>query len=378
MALRFKRCFGSGTAKFGVTGGNRQAITVHMTEDLITTVEGKAARLRLNRPKALHALTAAMCEAAIEALLAWRENPAVEVVLIDHAEGRGFCAGGDIRMLAESGATDGVKAREFFHTEYRLNHLLFTYAKSTVAFMDGITMGGGVGLSLPCKYRVATEHTRFAMPETGIGLFPDVGGGWYLSRLPGRAGQFLALTGARIDGAECLALGLATHYLSSEALEEVKAKIAADPQSIEAILDEASVEPPEARIMGNLEKIDRLFASDRYEDILAALAADGSEWAQKELATLHTKSPQTCKVSLYLLAQGARQTDFAEEMVVEYRVGAHVVQRHDFLEGVRAVIVDKDNDPKWNPATAEDVSDHLIDQIFAPLNADEEWTPLSF
>lgn len=347
-----------------------------MTDELLTAIDSKAARLRLNRPKALHALTTAMCEASIEALLEWREDPAVEVVLIDHAEGRGFCAGGDIRMLAESGAGDGVKAREFFHTEYQLNHLLFTYAKPTVAFMDGITMGGGVGLSLPCKYRVATEYTRFAMPETGIGLFPDVGGGWYLSRLPGRAGQFLALTGARIDGAECLALGLATHYLPSEALEDVKAKIAADPQAIAAILDEASIEPPEARIAGNLETIDRLFASDRYEDILAALEEDGSEWAQKELAALHTKSPQTCKVSLYLLAQGAQQTDFADEMIVEYRVGAHVVQRHDFLEGVRAVIVDKDNAPQWNPATAEGVTGHLIDQIFAPLNADEEWAPL--
>jgi len=347
-----------------------------MTNEILSPIEGKAARLRLNRPKALHALTTAMCEASIEALLKWHEDPAVEAVLIDHAEGRGFCAGGDIRMLAESGAGDGVEAREFFHTEYQLNHLLFTYAKPTIAFMDGITMGGGVGLSLPCKYRVATEYTRFAMPETGIGLFPDVGGGWYLSRLPGRAGQFLALTGARIDGAECLALGLATHYVPSEALEDVKAKIVADPQAIEVILDDASVEPPEARITGNLEKIDRLFASDRYEDILAALETDGSEWAQKELTTLHTKSPQTCKVSLYLLAQGARQTDFAEEMLVEYRVGAHVVQRHDFLEGVRAVIVDKDNTPQWNPATAEDVTDHLIDQIFAPLSDNEEWTPL--
>ncbi|MEM8697230.1 MAG: enoyl-CoA hydratase/isomerase family protein [Pseudomonadota bacterium] len=347
-----------------------------MTEELLTRIDGKAARLRLNRPKALHALTTAMCEAAIDALMAWREDLSVEAVLIDHAEGRGFCAGGDIRMLAESGAADGVKAREFFHTEYRLNHLLFTYAKPTVAFMDGITMGGGVGVSLPCRYRVATQHTRFAMPETGIGLFPDVGGGWYLSRLPGRTGQFLALTGARIDGAECIALGLATHYLPSESLDEVKAKIADDPQAIAAILEDASVEPPEARITANREKIDRLFASDRYEDILAALEEDGSEWAQQELATLRTKSPQTCKVSLYLLWQGARQEDFADEMRVEYRVGAHVVQRHDFLEGVRAVIVDKDNDPKWNPATPEQVSDHLIDQIFAPLSPDEEWKPL--
>ncbi len=347
-----------------------------MTDELLTSIDGKAGRLRLNRPKALHALTTAMCEAIIEALQKWRGDPAVEAVIIDHAEGRGFCAGGDIRMLAESGAKDGKEAREFFHTEYRMNHLLFTCAKPTVAFMDGITMGGGVGISQPCKYRVATENTKFAMPETGIGLFPDVGAGWYLSRLPGRVGQFLALTGARIEGAECLALGLATHYLPGEALEDAKAKIADDPQHIPADLDRLAIEPPPARIEENREKIDRLFASDRYEDILAALEEDGSEWAQKELETLKTKSPQTCKVALHLLKLGARHKDFAEEMMVEYRVGAHVVQRHDFLEGVRAVIIDKDNAPQWNPATPEEATDGLITEIFSPLSPEDEWTPL--
>lgn len=347
-----------------------------MTDELIAEAEGRAGRLRLNRPGALHALTTDMCCAMIEALEQWRGDPAIEIVLIDHAEGRGFCAGGDIRMLAESGAKNGQRAREFFFTEYRMNHLLFTYAKPTAAFMDGITMGGGVGISQPCRYRIATENTRFAMPETGIGLFPDVGGGWYLSRLPGRTGQFLALTGARIDGAECFELGLATHYLPAEALEDVKARLASAPSDAGAILAASSVDPPEARIAANREKIDRLFASDRYEEILAALEADESDWAAKELETLGTKSPQTCKVALRLLKQGRKHSDFAEEMRVEYRVASHVVQRHDFLEGVRAVIVDKDNAPQWNPATAEGVSDGLIDQIFAPLPEGEEWTPL--
>ncbi len=346
-----------------------------MSPDVLTIVTGHAGRLRLNRPAAIHALNLDMCQAMLAALEAWAGNDAVEAVMIDHAEGRGFCAGGDIRMLAESGAKDGVEARAFFHEEYRLNHRLFTYAKPTVAFMDGITMGGGVGLSLPCRYRVATEHTRFAMPETGIGLFPDVGGGWYLARLPGRTGQFLALTGARIDGAECLALGLATHYLPSASLDEAKAQIAAEPGAIGRILDGLSVTPPPARITANREAIDRLFASDRYEDILAALAADPSEWAAKELATLGTKSPQTCKVALRELAEGGRMTDFAAEMTQEYAIGARVVQMHDFLEGVRAVIIDKDNAPRWRPGRAEEVSDALIDTIFAPLPADQAWTP---
>ncbi|MCJ8156541.1 enoyl-CoA hydratase/isomerase family protein [Sphingomonas sp. LaA6.9] len=346
-----------------------------MTDELIISSEGRAGRVSLNRPKAIHALTTAMCSGIIDALEMWREDEEVEILLFDHAEGRGFCAGGDIRMLAESGATDGVEARRFFHTEYRMNHRLFAYAKPTVAFMDGITMGGGVGIALPCKYRVATENTRFAMPETGIGLFPDVGGGWHLSRLPGRVGQFLALTGARIDGAECLSLGLATHYLSAEALEDAKARIAADPSRVEGILGQLSVTPPPAKIEESRIAIDRLFAADRLEDIYAALEADGGDWALKELATLRTKSPQTMKVSLRLLREGALMQNFADEMRQEYAVGAHVVQRHDFLEGVRAVIVDKDNAPKWNPETPEGVTDHMLDTIFAPLSEDEAWTP---
>ena len=342
----------------------------------MTEADGHAGRIRLNRPKALHALTTSMCSDMIAALLEWRDDPAIGCVLLDHAEGRGFCAGGDIVMLRDSGAGDGKAARAFFREEYRLNHLLFTYAKPTIAFMDGITMGGGVGLSQPCRYRIATEQTRFAMPETAIGLFPDVGGGWYLSRLPGRTGQFLALTGARLDGAECLHLGLATHYIPSFALDDVKARILAEPQRIEAILDESSAPAPEARIAGNREAIDRLFASDDYEDILEALAADGSDWAEKELATLHGKSPQACKVSLRILYDGALFQDFADEMRQEYAVATRVVQRHDFVAGVKALLIDKDREPRWEPATPEGVTDHMLDTIFAPMSEGEEWTPL--
>jgi enoyl-CoA hydratase len=345
--------------------------------DVLTPIEGKAGRIRLNRPQAIHALTRDMCSDMTETLVAWRSDPAIEAVMIDHAEGRGFCAGGDVRMLAESGAGDGADARAFFFVEYRLNHLIFTYAKPTIAFMDGITMGGGVGISQPCRYRIATENTRFAMPETTIGLFPDVGGGWYLSRLPGRIGQFLALTGARLDGAECHHLGLATHYLPGEALAAVKERIAAEPQRIEAILEEASIAPPPARIAGNRARIDAAFASDRFEDVLSALEADGSDWARAELETLSCKSPQACKVSLRLLSDGARMQDFADEMRQEYAVAAHVVQRHDFVEGVRSLLIDKDNQPRWEPESPDRVTDHMIDTIFAPMPDGQEWTPLS-
>jgi enoyl-CoA hydratase len=347
-----------------------------MSSEIITQVDGQAGRIRLNRPQAIHALTRPMCSEMIAALLDWRADANVKAVLIDHAEGRGFCAGGDVRMIAESGADDGADARAFFHEEYRLNHLLFTYAKPTVAFMDGITMGGGVGISQPCEFRVATENTRFAMPETAIGLFPDVGGGWYLPRLSGRVGQYIALTGARLDGADCLYLGIATHYISATDLEGVKARIAEHPERIGGILGEAAAAPPEAKIAEHFGRINKAFASDRLEDILAALAADGSVWAHAELATLRSKSPQACKVSLRLLADGARMADFADEMRQEYAVACKVVQRHDFIEGVRAVLVDKDNRPRWNPGHPEDVTDHMIDTIFAPLPADEQWTPL--
>ena len=347
-----------------------------ITDELIVRHEGAAGFLTLNRPKAIHALSQAMDHAMTKALLAWRDDPAVKVIIIDHSEGRGFCAGGDIAFLRDSALNDGgVSGLQFFYEEYQLNHLLMTYPKPVVAFVDGIVMGGGVGISQPAKFRVATEHTRFAMPETGIGLFPDVGGGWHLSRLPGRIGQFLALTGARLDGAECLWAGLATHYLQSTDLAEAKERLIAghEPGGVLAAL---ASKAPEERIEANAGLIARHFASDRYEDILASLDADDSEWAAKERATLRTKSPQTCKVALRQLHDSLTCEDFAANMVMEYRIAARVLTRPDFAEGVRAVIIDKSNDPMWNPATPEEVSDALIDSIFAPLAPDQEWKPL--
>jgi enoyl-CoA hydratase len=348
-----------------------------MTDHVHIHTHGRAGHISLNRPKALHALTLDMCHAMSAALGQWAEDDAVEAVLLDHAEGRGFCAGGDINLLRDSALNDGgISGRKFFHDEYQLNHLMFAYSKPIVAFMVGVTMCGGVGISQPARFRVATEHTRFAMPETGIGLFPDVGGGWYLSRLAGRLGQFLALTGARLDGAECLWAGLATHYLPSEKLAEAKARIAEHPDRIAGILSELSVTPPPARIEENVDRIAHHFRSDRLEEILASLEADDGEWAMKELATLHSKSPQTCKVALRQLAEAEKLDDFADEMRMEYRIASRVLLRPDFAEGVRAVIVDKTGDPKWNPATPEGVTDELIDAIFTPLPDTEEWKPL--
>ncbi|WP_420139377.1 enoyl-CoA hydratase/isomerase family protein [Sphingomonas sp.] len=347
-----------------------------VSNDVVTLVEGKVGRLRLNRPQAIHALTEPMCAAMVDAVIAWRADPAVELILLDHAEGRGFCAGGDVRAVAESGQGDGVAARAFFHREYQLNHLLFTSAKPIVSFMDGIVMGGGVGIALPARYRIATERTKFAMPEATIGLYPDVGGGWYLSRLPGQLGAYLALTAARLDGADAVAVGLATHYIPSDRLDAVKAALAADPQAIETILSDAATPPPEAPILAQRADIDRLFAAPELEDIIAALETDGGDWTRDVLAGLRTKSPLSCKIALRLLRDAAVRTDFADEMRAEYGLSAHVCQRHDFIEGVRALLIDKDNAPRWDPATPEGVTDTVLDTIFAPLPEGEAWEPL--
>jgi enoyl-CoA hydratase len=347
-----------------------------MTDEVLTRIEGAVGRITLNRPQALHALTTAMCRAMTEALLAWRDDSAVELVLLDHSGERGFCAGGDIRMLAASGAADGRAAREFFFVEYRLNHLLFEYPKPVVAIMDGVTMGGGVGLSAPARYRVATERTTYAMPETGIGLFPDVGGGWFLPRMPDHIGLWLALTGARIKAADCELVGVATDYVESARITDLKTAIIADPGAIETLLTEFEGDAGRPPLAQHQDEIDHIFAAGSVEEIIAGLRATDTDWARDQLKVLAAKSPQTMKVAFRQLRLGAQARSFAENMAMEYRIGARVVRKPDFIEGVRAVIVDKDNAPRWSPPTPEAVSEALLDEIFAPLPSGEEWSPL--
>jgi len=353
--------------------------------DILTSAANGLGHITLNRPAALHALTTHMCANMIQALLAWRDDPSIHAILLDHAPGtRGFCAGGDIRMIADSGAGDGAEARRFFHTEYRLNHLLFHYPKPVVALIDGVTMGGGVGISMPARFRIATENTTYAMPETGIGLFPDVGGGWYLPRKPGAIGMWLALTGARLKAADCLIAGIATHYMPTEILSAARAQIAGAAQTHDAekalasgldALSESAGKPKELTD-DNIARINRIFTLDSVEAIFTALEADGSDWADAQLATLRTKSPQTLKVTFRQLREGAKMPSFTDEMRSEYRIASRVSSRHDFQEGVRAVVIDKDNKPAWNPATLEAVTNATLDEIFAPLPAGEEWSPL--
>lgn len=343
--------------------------------EVITRIDNGVGRITLNRPKAIHALNRAMCGAMTEALLAWRGDATVQSVLIDHAGERGFCAGGDIRMIAESGAGDASEAKAFFMAEYRLNDLMFDYPKPITAIVDGIVMGGGVGISEPAAIRVATERTTYAMPETGIGLFPDVGGGWFLPRLPGQTGVWLALTGTRLKAQQTIELGIHTHYVPSENIGALKADLLTGASPIEAVGKHDM--PISPGFTFERAAIDRLFAFDTVEEIFEALHADGSEWALAQLAILKTKSPQSLKVTLRQLRTGAMMNSFADNMAMEYALGGRVVRTHDFQEGVRAVIVDKDNAPKWSPADLSGVTDETLDALFAPLPENEKWTPLA-
>ncbi len=339
--------------------------------EVIARVEGAAGRLTLNRPRVLNALTEDMCEAVCGALRAWRQDPAVELVLIDHAGERGFCAGGDIRVVAERGQSDAGEARRFFATEYRMNELLFRYPKPVVAVMDGITMGGGVGISMPASHRIATERTLWAMPEADIGLFPDVGGGWYLPRLPGESGAWLALTGARLKAADCCALGIATGYVPSARIEDLKRSLTSGRLDLAAF----EADPGPSPLAERRSAIDGMFAHNTMERIIDALAQDGSDWAMAQRDLLVRKCPTTLKVALRLIREGAGRPSFAEEMQVEYGLAVRMTRRHDFIEGVRAVLVDKDNAPRWSPAGLAGVTDDLLDEIFAPLPPQEAWTP---
>ena len=341
--------------------------------EVIVRIEGAAGRLTLNRPRALNALTAGMCETINEALLGWLQDDKVQLVLIDHAGERGFCAGGDIRKVAVSGQGDGVEARRFFTTEYRMNELLFRYPKPVVAIMDGITMGGGVGISMPASIRVATERTLWAMPEGDIGLFPDVGGGWHLARMPGQTGAWLALTGARLKADDGCALGIATHYLPSQRVEALKAALV-EGRGVRESLAALTTDPGPSPLADYREQLDRLFDGGSIEEIMEALEQGGG-WARAQAAILDRKCPTTLKVALRLIREGARRTSFAKEMAVEYRLAVRMTRRHDFIDGVRAVIVDKDNAPRWEPRTLAGVTEELLDELFSPLPADEEWTP---
>ena len=351
-------------------------MTLSSAPEVDARVENYVGRITLNRPQALHALTAPMCLAITEALVAWRSDPRIDLVLIDHAGERGFCAGGDIRAMAKAGASDPDAGAAFFFAEYQMNALLQAYPKPVAAIMDGVTMGGGVGLSAYCTYRIATERTLWAMPETGIGLFPDVGTGWLLPGLPGEFGTWLALTGARLKAADLFFLKLCTHHVPAARIEALKAALLANPLEARRILMRFHDDPGLAPLSGKQSALDALFGHDTVEAIIAALEA-GSSWAQEQAAVLATKSPTSMKVALRELRQAREMSSFVDEMTVEYRLACRIICTPDFQEGVRAVVIDKDNAPRWSPARLEDVTEAMLDALFARFTDRPKWTPIN-
>lgn len=345
--------------------------------DICFDIDGSLARILLDRPKALNALTPDQIRAIAPRLAAWAEAPAVGTVVIEGAGERAFCAGGDIRKLYDTGrAGDHAALAEFYRDEYRLNRRIKTYPKPYVALIDGITMGGGVGLSVHGSFRVATERTLFAMPETGIGFFPDVGGTFFLPRCPGRVGLYLGLTGARVKAADLLYAGIATHHVPSGRIAALKAELAAlpaaaaDRDAVAAVIDRFHEDPGPAPLADLQPTIDRLFAAGSVAEILAALdaAAADDPWAAETRAVLAGRSPTALLVTFEQIRRGA-ELSFDAAMALEFRMAQHLIVAGDFYEGVRAVIIDKDNRPAWTPARLDEVDPSMIERCFGPAPA---------
>ena len=343
--------------------------------ELITRVEGRAGWITLNRPRQINALNTAMCQGVVDALIAWRNDPAVAIIIIDHAGERGFCAGGDIRVVSESGTADGALARGFFSAEYRMNELMFRYPKPIAVFMDGITMGGGVGISMPGRYRFATEKTVWAMPEGDIGFFPDVGEGWYLPRLPGHVGTWLGLTGARLKAADVLELGIATHYIESANVAALKNDLANAHTTFDSLLAPCKCTPGPAPVAAQRDRIEKYYTLPSVERIVAALGATSSPECLMERDALLKKCPMSLKVTLRLLRSPPRR--FVDNMIEEYKIAVRMTMRPDFREGVRAVLIDKDNKPRWQPPTLAEVTEEMVEGIFADLPPGQQWTPVA-
>ena len=355
-----------------------------MSDEIILERKGRVGSVTLNRPKALNALTQPMVLDLDARLKEWAEDASIAAVVVRGAardDGRvPFCAGGDIRLLyGEQDDPERDFATVFYAQEYRLNTLVFRYPKPYVALIDGVVMGGGVGISIHGSHRVMTERALFAMPETGIGLFPDVGATYFLPRLRGKAGLYLGLTGSRIGAADSLYLGLATHVVASDALQALDETLLATDLSgdahaaIDRVLAESAADLGPAPLAAHQAAIDRCFDAGSVEEIVANLEAEGSDWAEETRATLAQKSPTSLKVTYRQLTEHGER-DFEEAMALEYRLAMHCNLGVDFFEGIRAQIVDKDRNPAWRPARLEDVTAAAVDAYFEePPKGDMTW-----
>ncbi len=352
-----------------------------MNADILFSRINEWGVVTLNRPDALNALTWDMVKALRAQLIAWERDAGVRAVLVKGAGEKAFCAGGDIRWLYDNARKDPAGACEFFREEYRLNALVHHFTKPYVALIDGIVMGGGVGVSVHGDFRVAGDRTLFAMPETGIGLFPDVGGGHFLPRLHDGLGLYYGLTGARAKAADCMAAGVATHYVPSTEMFHLERELMGlsfgshAHADIEAVLDGYAGDPGEAHVNQIRPALKQLFEGHaRFDAFFAALQADGHDVAGDMLRILSRMSPTSLKLTFEQLRRGAL-LDFDEGMKMEFRMVRRVMEGRDFFEGVRAAIIDKDKNPRWSPATLEEVSDGDIARYFEPLGAAELQLP---
>ncbi|XP_038645080.1 3-hydroxyisobutyryl-CoA hydrolase, mitochondrial isoform X1 [Scyliorhinus canicula] len=338
---------------------------------------GCAGIITLNRPKALNALNLSMIRQIYPKLKEWEQDNETSLVIIKGAGEKAFCAGGDIRAVTEAGKVGDRLAEDFFREEYILNNAIGNCQIPYVALIDGVTMGGGVGLSVHGHFRVATEKTLFAMPETGIGLFPDVGGGFFLPRLQGKLGLYLALTGFRIKGRDVHQAGIATHFVMSEKIPDLERDLVSlKSPSKEDVADLLNSYHFKCKsddkfvLAEHMDKINRLFKTNNVEEILQNLKRDASPFALQHLETLKKMSPTSMKITFQQLEEGATK-NLSEVLVMEYRLSQACMKGHDFYEGVRAVLIDKDQSPKWKPATLEEVTEEYLKSCFKPLGNKE-------
>ncbi|KAL1202629.1 3-hydroxyisobutyryl-CoA hydrolase 1 [Cardamine amara subsp. amara] len=341
--------------------------------------------LTLNRPKQLNALSFDMISRLLQLFLAYEEDPTVKLVILK-GQGRGFCAGGDVaavvRHIQQGNWRLGAK---FFSDEYILNYTMATYSKPQVSILNGIVMGGGAGVSVHGRFRIVTENTVFAMPETALGLFPDVGASYFLSRLPGFFGEYVGLTGARLDGAEMLSCGLATHFVPSARLSALEADLcrvgSSDPIFVSTILDAYAQHPllKQQSVYHRLDVIDRCFSKRTVEEIISALESEATireadGWFSATVQTLKKASPASLKISLRSIREGRLQ-GVGQCLIREYRMVCHVMKGEiskDFVEGCRAILMDKDKNPKWEPRRLEDMKDNMVEQYFKKVEEEEE------
>ena len=341
-----------------------------MEEEIRFEVRGHLGIVILNRPKALNALTHDMCRKLDVKLKTWANDASIHAVVIEGEGEKAFCAGGDIRALYDLGTAGDPTILDFYRDEYHLNSRIAHYKKPYIALIDGIVMGGGVGVSVHGSHRIVGDRTLFAMPETGIGLFPDVGGSYFLPRCPGKIGMYLALTGARLKAADLVYIGVATTYVPSDRMQDLVAALAASPIAckVDSVIKSFAKDPGSPPLAAHRDVIDRCFAGDSVEAILAALQVESSEWALKTRDILLTKSPTSLKITYRQIVEGGTK-DFDDCMRMEYRMVNTVAKGVDFFEGVRALIIDKDNQPKWQPADLKGVKAADVEAYFAPLPA---------